>query len=236
MQRKGDRLSEYLTAVLDKDAEKARSVVMSALQEHRSLVEAFEIIAEAQFRIGDLWEQNVIGIADEHFATDLALELVWAASEKARSFRRGSSGTALLCCVEGEYHFVGIAMLAELLRDAGLNVQLLGSDQSFSSILDAIKKSSARVDLICLSVTMPFNVPNLIKTLKLIRSEPALKEVQVMVGGKIPKSYRTKELLYDANDNARLADYVSSDLVDALKHATGLFERKHARTELSPGA
>ncbi|MGD0396575.1 MAG: cobalamin-dependent protein [Nitrososphaerales archaeon] len=229
MQRQGDHLSEYLTAVLDKDAERARSVVLSKLQEHRSLAEAFEFIAKAQFRIGELWEQNVIGIADEHFATDLALQLIREVSEKGRSFRRGSSGTALLCCVEGEYHFVGLAMLAELLRDAGLDAQLLGPDQSFSSILDAIKKSGARVDLICLSVTMPFNMSNLVKTLKLIRGEPALKEVPVIVGGTLPKSYKTNGLLHDANDNARLADYVASDLIDALKHAAGLLERKSSQ-------
>jgi methanogenic corrinoid protein MtbC1 len=229
MQRKGERLSEYLTAVLDKNAEKARSVVMSALQEHRNLVEVFEFIAEAQFRIGELWEQNVIGIADEHFATDVALQFIREASEKARSFRRGSSGTVLLCCVEGEFHFVGLVMLAELLRDAGMNVQLLGPDQSFSSILDAVKKSSTRVDLICLSVTMPTNVPNVVGTLRQIRGEPALKDVPVVVGGRLPASYRSKELLLDDKDGAKLADCVMSSLIEALNYATGLIERNSSR-------
>jgi methanogenic corrinoid protein MtbC1 len=229
MQRQGAPPSEYLKAVLDKDAEKARSIVMTTLQERHSLLEAYQVMAEAQVRVGELWEKNVIGIADEHFATDLALQLVQLLSEKALPFRRRSSGTALLCCVEGEYHFVGVAMLAELLRDAGLSVQLLGPDQSFSGILEAVRKSSEGVDLICLSVTMPFNVPNLVKTLKLIRGEAALKEVPVLVGGNLPGPYKTEELLYDDSGNAKLADCVSSNFGEALKYATSLIERKSSR-------
>jgi methanogenic corrinoid protein MtbC1 len=221
----GDAASKYLSAVLDRDASLAESIVMSVLQERHSLVDVFEMVSEAQSRIGDLWEQNVIGIEDEHSATDLALMLVRLASEKARPFRRGKSGRALLCCVEGEFHFVGVTMLAELLSNAGWNVHLLGPNQSFSSIQAAATKSGARVDLICLSVTVPFNIPNLVTTLKLIRSDPSLKEVAIMVGGKFPKSFKTEGLLVDLHDKTKLADEVATDLVEATLHATSLLER-----------
>jgi methanogenic corrinoid protein MtbC1 len=224
-QPQGDAASKYLSAVLDKDASLAESILMSVLEERHSLMDAFEVVSEAQSRIGDLWEQSVIGIEDEHFATDLALVLIRLASEKARPFRRGKSGTALLCCVEGEFHFVGLTMLAELLSNAGWNAQLLGPNQSFSSIQEAATKSGARVDLICLSVTMPFNIPNLVTTLKLIRSDPSLKGVAIMVGGKFPKSFKTEELLVDLQDNTKLADEVATDIVQATLHATSLLER-----------
>jgi MerR family transcriptional regulator, light-induced transcriptional regulator len=227
--RSGEALSRYLSAVLDKNANGARAIATSMLEQHHSLVQVFEMISDAQSRVGDLWEQNVIGIEDEHYATDLALQLVKEAAERERPFRVGKRGTALLCCVEGEFHSVGLTMLAELLRNIGWDVVLLGPNQPFSNIYGVAMKAGARIDLICLSVTMPFNIPNLVTTLKLLRSEPALKRVAIMVGGKLPKSFNSQELLVDSHDNSKLADALSSDLINATALATRLIDRTPER-------
>ena len=112
-----------------------------------------EIIAPALWLVGRLWARGEISIADEHLATNISLRVLALQREATRTVRGRRGSTALLAAPEGEMHTVALQMIANLLRDAGYTVLMLGPDVP----LDALAESAARHEpqVVCMTATMP---------------------------------------------------------------------------------
>jgi methanogenic corrinoid protein MtbC1 len=85
------------------------------------------LLAEVQQKVGNLWQQNELTVADEHAATaiiDLALA---AACVEAGRRPRAPEGTVVVACAEEEWHVMPARMFAEQLRTAGWDVVFLGA-------------------------------------------------------------------------------------------------------------
>jgi len=85
------------------------------------------LLAEVQQKVGDLWQQNELTVADEHAATaiiDLALA---AACVEVGRRPRAPEGTMVVGCAEEEWHVMPARMFAEQLRAAGWDVVFLGA-------------------------------------------------------------------------------------------------------------
>jgi diguanylate cyclase (GGDEF)-like protein len=110
------------------------------------------VIAPAMWRIGDLWEQGAISVADEHLATALthqAMAGIYGPSlgHKARP------GRILMAAVEGEQHALGLRMAADVIELAGYETIYLGADVPTADLLQAVATRSP--NLVGLSATMP---------------------------------------------------------------------------------
>jgi len=76
--------------------------------------------------IGDRWERGDIGVAVEHFASQLIQGKIQAIYH---SLPLHSGGPKILVgCAPDELHEIGSLMFATLLRDAGYRVEYLGPD------------------------------------------------------------------------------------------------------------
>jgi methanogenic corrinoid protein MtbC1 len=206
------RASEYLHAVLDKDRASAEALVRSMIDSGSSLVEIYGVLGAAQVEVGALWERGVITVSDEHFATGVTLDCISMAADKLRKFRREPKGLAVLRPAEGEFHSVGLRMLSELLRSEGWETELRDSGPMAATLKGLAARK--RVDLFCLSATMPSNTAHLADAIRLIRKEPAFKSAKVVVGGPAFEDAETRRVL-----EAGLADCVAMSLPDALEFA-----------------
>jgi methanogenic corrinoid protein MtbC1 len=104
----------------------ALELVRSAARE-TGLAAAVKLLAEVQRKVGDLWQQNELTVADEHAATaivDLALS---AACFEAERRPHAPEGTVVVACAEEEWHVMPARMFAEQLRAAGWDVVFLGA-------------------------------------------------------------------------------------------------------------
>ena len=221
-----DNAHAYLQAILDKDRTKAISIITRLIEQGYGLVQIFRVLSEAQVEIGELWAKNIITVADEHFATQVTLDMIALASSRITksSLRVGSA--AVLSCVEGEFHYVGLKMFAEILVKEGWDVQFLGQSLPIRHIIDTLKKKKGgKVDLICLSVTIPFNISSLVDTIRALREEPVLKEAVIIVGGRVFKSKKISSMI-EANSHERLADYTTTDIQDALHFLSKLHTKR----------
>jgi len=144
----------YAKALIAGDEVGAEHAVREALDARLSTAQIDEeIIAPALWLIGRLWARGEISVADEHLATQISLRVL-ALQREARRTARGREGhKVLLAAPEGEAHIVALQMVANLLRDAGYSVLMLGGDVP----LEALAESAARHEpqVICLSATMP---------------------------------------------------------------------------------
>src|SRR5215212_4958242 len=144
----------YARALLAGDEIGAELAVRDAIDARLTTAQIDEeIIAPALWLVGRLWARGEISVADEHLATQISLRVLALQREAQRTARGRRGQKALVAAPEGEGHIVALQMVANLLRDAGYSVLMLGGDVP----LEALAESAARHEpqVICLSATMP---------------------------------------------------------------------------------
>ena len=144
----------YAAALLAGDEVAAEIVIREALAADLSMAEIDdEIIAPALWLVGDLWERGEISIADEHLATEISLRVLALEREARRMRRARGDHRVMLAAPAAELHVMALRMAADLLRDAGYDIVMLGADVPPPAL--AASANRHRPHVICLSSTMP---------------------------------------------------------------------------------
>jgi len=137
-----------------------------------------QLFQKSLYRVGDYWERNLISVAVEHIATAITESLM--ISIQPRLFTVARNGRrAVVACVANEYHQVGARMVADILELHGWDGYFLGSNTPVADLLKFIEKNNP--DLIGLSLSIYFNLGEMIKTFETIRTH--FPRIPVMVGG-----------------------------------------------------
>lgn len=111
-----------------------------------------EIIAPALWLVGDLWERGEISVADEHIATEISIRVLALQREAQRLAQSRGAYHVLLAAPAGELHVVALRMVDNLLREAGYNVAMLGSDVPTEALAALMSRRPPHV--VCLTSTM----------------------------------------------------------------------------------
>jgi len=144
----------YAAALLAGDEVAAELAIREALDAGLTLVEIHEeIIAPAQWLIGDLWQRGEIMISHEHLATEISTRMLALLGEAGRVARGRAGYRVLLATPAGEHHVLALRMVGDLLREAGCQVVMLGADLPAEALADAAVRHAPHV--ICLSSTLP---------------------------------------------------------------------------------
>ena len=98
--------------------------------------------------IGDRWEAGEVTVAQEHFASTLVRGRLLAL---ARGWDRGRGPRAILACVPGELHDIGLICFGLVLRQQGWRIVYLGQDTPLETVTSALKGSHA-IALVTVSV------------------------------------------------------------------------------------
>jgi methanogenic corrinoid protein MtbC1 len=176
-----DRLcARYLDAQLAGDRRAALHVVIDEGLAGGYSVSDLQagIVQAAQSEIGRLWQQNRIGIAQEHMATAIshvvASRLFEEATPQARLGKQ-----VMVACVEGEYHEFPARLVADFLDLGGFDVLYLGANVPTDHLIAMLRDTAP--DVLALSVTMSFNVASLRDAI--VRVRAALPGLPILVGG-----------------------------------------------------
>ncbi len=137
------------------------------------------ILARAHARIGKMWEENQITVAEEHRSTEIGARHVDRLAEMFPASRR--TGLRAVCCAApGETHEFGARALAGILRSEGWTVDFLGGDVPAADLERFTEKRSP--DLVAVSVTMDEHIGGLAELTR--RVAAPRKAPAVMVGGR----------------------------------------------------
>lgn len=174
------RLSRtYQDALTVADAGGAGRVARQALGEGLGVAGLYQrVIAPAMWRIGDLWEQGTISVADEHLATALTHQTM-AGIYGPSLGHKARPGRILMAAVEGEQHALGLRMAADVIELAGYETIYLGADVPTADLLQAVATRSP--NLVGLSATMPDSISALDHAIAEIRR--VNPNLVVMFGG-----------------------------------------------------
>ncbi len=205
----------YTAALLLGEEVKAEIVVREAID--AGLEEAViqgEVLTPSLRRVGDLWEEGDLTVADEHLATQITLRVLALERETLRVAAGRWSDRVMLAAVEGEEHTVGLQMVGNLLAHGGYDVRFLGPDVPIDSLAPIAEKHRPRV--FALTATMPESGELLRLAMDEIKSSNA--GTALLVGGQgVPEEFREEEGLALARDVSGVVESV-----DALVRRPGL--------------
>ena len=125
----GDLAGRYWNALSGGDRRGAVSLALEAVSAGASVEQTLAgLVCPAQVEVGRRWASNDWNVAQEHIATGISEEVVAAlAASVSASGGQPSAGTAVVCCVEGEWHSLPARVLTETLRVNGWDVRYLGA-------------------------------------------------------------------------------------------------------------
>ena len=150
----GELCRAYAAALLTGDEVAAEIAIREAIEAKVSTAEIDDdIIAPALWYVGELWERGEISIADEHLATEITIRVLALQREARRLERARSDNRVMLATPAGEQHVVALRMAADLLREAGYGLMMLGADVPSGALAASACRHEPSV--ICLSATMP---------------------------------------------------------------------------------
>jgi methanogenic corrinoid protein MtbC1 len=173
-------VDRYVAAQLASDRSAAlRLILDEGLGQGLAVPDLYRAIEAAQHRIGVLWQENRISVAQEHVATAISqLVLAHLYPELPREPPNGKQ--VLVACVEGEQHDMGARVAADFFEMAGFDVRFLGASVPRDALLAMIRDSAP--DLLLLSATMTFHLP-LLRDTVLHSREAGGDRVRLAIGG-----------------------------------------------------
>jgi diguanylate cyclase (GGDEF)-like protein len=178
----------YLAALCAADAPTAEAVIAEALGAGVAPTTIqVRVIGAAMARIGELWEQGEVTVADEHVATVLSYRALLPLQEPLQIAPPRSRERIVLAAVEGQAHVLGLRMVADVLEGAGFEVLYLGADVP-SGALGAFVAEHAPA-ITGLTSTMTRDAPRLAAAIVAIHdAHPACR---IMLGGNgVPLQWR----------------------------------------------
>jgi MerR family transcriptional regulator, light-induced transcriptional regulator len=206
----------YLAAALNGDRSEALRIIREdATAAGLSIGQIYlGIIQDTQYRIGHLWEEGTVTIAQEHLATAISqLAIAQLYSMMPRGAVSGRS--VLIACVPGETHDMGPRIVADFFEMAGFDVRFLGADVPLEEIVDSALWH--RPDLIALSATMSYNIPAFTETVRALRAQFG-DDVLIAAGGQAFQL--TPEVLDELKIPVRATD--AQQLVEKSRSALGI--------------
>jgi methanogenic corrinoid protein MtbC1/ketosteroid isomerase-like protein len=173
-----DKFSEALTAGRSDEGERLMDEALVAGLAPAAIHAL--LIGPAMTRIGELWQSNAISVADEHMATAISHRMLSRLLNALTVAKPRSRERVLLAAVEGQQHFLGLRMIADVLEGAGFGVLFLGPDVPLNSLRDFVGEHQPDV------IGLSFAIPN--TDSQLVSAIGALHEVsqapRIMLGGR----------------------------------------------------
>ena len=144
-----DDAAGNLTASLDRLDEQAANTALDRLFAAYTVETVLqEVLIPYLHRLGERWETGEVSVAQEHFASNLIRGRLLGL---AQGWGQGQGPGAILACVPGEQHELGLLAFGVALRRRGWRIIYLGTDSPIGAIAD-IAPSLAPTVVVLLSM------------------------------------------------------------------------------------
>ncbi len=170
---------KFFHALLEGDRKECSAISGQLMEGDTDIMEVYEnIFKRAMYDIGDLWEKGKISVATEHMASAITEALINEYYYRVLSGKKQQK-TAVVACVENEYHQIGIKMVSDIFELRGWNALFLGANTPTSELIKFIRQ--VQPHLLALSLSLHFHLPIMEKMIAAIREE--FPDLLILVGG-----------------------------------------------------
>jgi len=212
----------FVAALRSHDDAKAVDFVREVLAEGATIEAVYlDLLAPSARRLGQMWDNDECDFVEVTVSLGRMQRLLRDLSQVflADASRSEPVGNALLTCIPGEQHTLGIIMVGEFLLRDGWRV-LVGAPWSESDLLTMV--GTEWYDVIGFSVGSESRLPILKRDIRRLKSASRNPNVQFMVGGQVFCEYPDAAVDVGANaiaGDAREAPQIARRLLDAAKRA-----------------
>ena len=141
-------VDEILAGAQATDSARIERALAQAFTLYDARSAVLEVIEPVMKEIGERWADEKLTIAQEHHVSELVRARLRSLIDPGRP---GPRGTAVLCCVPGERHEIGLLVVAVLLQADGWHVVYLGCDTPVDEA--AAAAADVEASLLCVSAT-----------------------------------------------------------------------------------
>lgn len=171
----------FEAALLQGDRPAALGLMAELEAQGHALVEIeVRLIARSLQHIGLRWQRNEISVAQEHLATATA-STVMADRFAHHPLPPLHGERALLACVQGNRHSLGLSMVSDALELAGWEVQCLGADTPTPDLVAQVLEW--RPALVALSLAFSSHVLEAREAIQRVRQACGPAAPRILVGG-----------------------------------------------------
>lgn len=146
---------------------------------------------------------NKISVATEHLASAI-VETIMSELYQDYIFKNKTKKNVVLGCVQNEYHQIGIKMVSDIFETNGWNAHFLGANVPTKEMITFAQ--NLKSDILALSVSLYFHLPELEKMLLSFRKEFA--DAQIIVGGQA-FNYGSENIINNYNNVVFISDLFS---------------------------
>jgi len=172
--------SRFAQAILSGDSLGAGQIVDELVVTRHNLSDIYlHVIAPSLVALGDSWCQGEASTGEEKLATQIVLDQMEHLRAMFIAPGPRSPYRVMVACVEGEHHFIGARMIADLCAGRGWNVDFLGHNIPDRSLIEMVHRRQPHV--LALSVTMVGGLEHL-RSLAGLLDETA-PNIRTVVGG-----------------------------------------------------
>jgi DNA-binding transcriptional MerR regulator len=144
-----EEAAAHLSAALDRLDEQAANSALDRLFSAYTVETVLqEVVLPYLHRLGERWEAGEVSVAQEHFASNLLRGRLLGL---AQGWGQGQGPLAILACVPGEHHELGLLVFGVALRRRGWRITYLGTDSPIGAVAD-IARSLAPTVVVLLSM------------------------------------------------------------------------------------
>jgi DNA-binding transcriptional MerR regulator len=163
-----------LVASLDRLDEQAANTALDRLFAAYTVETVLRVVLIPYLhRLGERWETGEISVAQEHFASNLLRGRLLGL---AQGWGQGQGPGAILACLPGEHHELGLLVFGVALRRRGWRITYLGTNSPISAVADTARSLRPAV-----VVLLSINPDNFLDHAQQI--EQLTKQVQVVIAG-----------------------------------------------------
>lgn len=178
---KSGEIGTFVHLLITGDHKQAQSFIAERVADRPSLIEVYDaLIRPSMYEVGRLWEENHISVAHEHLATSIVLRII-TSFYGGLVYTEPTKGSIIVSASANEFHEIGARMVADMLEMDGWDVSYLGANTPIQDMLSMLE--TVKPDILCLSVTMVFNLPRVQELIQAVRKESTFDAIHIMVGG-----------------------------------------------------
>lgn len=170
---------DYLTALIGGDRSRCSLIVQNLMSSGIDIRDLYiNLFQRSLYDLGELWEHHRISVAVEHLASAITERLLSMVEVDTFSAPHGDH-SVIIACIADEFHQIGARMVSDIFELHGWNTHFLGANTPVRDLISMIHKRNP--DLIVVSVSVYFNIPNLLSALTELRIQ--FSKIPILAGG-----------------------------------------------------
>lgn len=173
----------FLDKLLHMKSEEATEYIVQKAKSGMPVKDIYlHILQPTLYKIGVLWQRQVISVAKEHYATAVIQHIIGQLYPFLFNNKKSLAYSFTGVCVGKELHEIGMRMVTDFFEMEGYDTYYLGSNLPVKAVIAHLRETPTNI--LGISATTPMQLNDVRELINQIQSDAALKHIKILVGGR----------------------------------------------------